>query len=72
RALRTSLLAGVALAIAALIVRALLIGYRPEFALAGMLFAGTTSYVAALFLLDRVLFHDLAATVFPRRAEASA
>ncbi|HEX7830012.1 MAG TPA: lipopolysaccharide biosynthesis protein, partial [Thermoanaerobaculia bacterium] len=47
RALRTSLLAGVALAIAALIVRALLIGYRPEFALAGMLFAGTTSYVAA-------------------------
>jgi lipopolysaccharide exporter len=73
RALRTSLAAGAAFAVVASVLRMLLAGAPPHLALAAMAVAGTATYLAALFVLDRVLFHDLARIVLPRRrAEASA
>lgn len=73
RALRTSLAAGAALVIVALVVKTAVSGLAPQLALAAIALAGAGAYAAALFALDRVLFHDLARIALPRRdAEAPA
>ena len=68
RALRTSFIAGAALTAAAIGVRLLTPAIQPELVLAATLAAALGAYVAALFLLDRTLFHDLVSTVLPRRS----
>ena len=68
RALRTSFIAGAALTAAAIAVRMSTASVAPELVLAATLAAALGSYVLTLFLLDRILFHDLVRIVLPRRS----